>query len=592
MVDNRELVIVQTDNSTDSAPTMKDTRFSRTIPVFVWAVTALHVASLLLGSVFQPLFRVPDERFHADMILAVSREAGWPPPRGRVIGPEIAIASRLLLIRGPLTASNAIPRVASTRDDDNEVCQAFPPPTCLFRPELSDFSDWDVVGNVNRMTQHPPLYYVTVATFVQGVQTLLPPASDLTFDQELWLFRLVSLLMVAPLPLLTYLLAREIFKDRAIQYGATALAVFIPGLHLRNGAMINNDNLLLLLGGLFLVALMRIAKGDTSARLAVMAGALLGLALLTKGFALFLVPTLAVAYILGYVGQHRRGRTVGSGLLSMSVAGVIGGWWWLRNLFLYGRVQPGAGVQVDPAGPTFQPDVLFWFREAAVTFISTFFGGDTFRGPAAEPLLFWTLVTFFAVGLTAAVVLARDMRRHHWLILLPVILLAVGLMFNSYGFYTRTGIVRGEHGRYFYFLLPGLLALLASGHVFASNRLRLFEGRTNLGRFVPPAFLLSAIALQTYSAFRKIQLEWGPPDAALSVRWDALVAWSPLPEPWVPIFLALTVVFAVVALILAMRVALHDESISPAGKHEAAVSVSEIRTRRRDHRSDVSLPGS
>ena len=563
---------MQSDYLTTSRTEKRNIRFLRPVPVFVWAVTGLHVALLLLGSVFQPLLRVPDEPFHADMILAVSQEPGWPPIRGRVLGPEIEISSRLLR-QNPIVASDAIPRSPSQTSDNEEPCEGLPLPTCRFRPELRDFSDWDVEGRVNRMTQHPPLYYVAVASVSTGVQTLFPPAFDLAFDQELWLYRVVTLLMVAPLPILTFLLAREITEERSVQHAAVALTVFITGLHLRNGPMINNDNLLLLLGALFLVGLIRIAKGDTGFRAAVLTGLVVGLSLLTKGFALFLVPTLAIAYLLAYLRARSRGLRppLQSGLISLSMAGVVGGWWWLRNLLLYGRLQPGGAGLSEPAGPSFEPDVLDWFREAAETNIRTFFGGYGVPRSPTDPLLFGTLIAFVAFGVAAGLLLAGGKRRLLWLLLLPMLLVAVGLMLNSYRLYRETGLVKGENGRYFYFLLPGLFVILANGYVLATNRLRLLRKRRSVGRFVPLAFVIAAITIQVYGLVRKLNIEWGPPDTPLATSWEALVAWSPLPQPWVTGLLVISVLLAVGTLVLGVRLALEYDEAPPTDTRSACV---------------------
>jgi small subunit ribosomal protein S36 len=559
-------------NSTPSLTT-RSTGFVRSIPAFIWVITSLHVALLLLGSVIQPLFRVSDERFHADMIVAVSQESGWPPVRGRRIGPEIEIATRLIR-RDPKLASNAIPRAVTQRVNEEEICTGVPVPTCLFRPELNAFSNWMVEGYVNRMTQHPPLYYVAVSTVGHGVQALFPPAYDLAFDQELWLYRLVTLLMVGPLPLLTFVLTRHITEDAVVQFSATSVVLVVMGLHLRNGAMINNDNLLLLLGGLLLISFIRIAKGDTTRKTAVMTGLLLGLSLITKGFALVLVPTLLAGYVLAYLETRSVGlrSLLRSALISLSVAGLTGGWWWVRNLLHYGSLQPGGAGVGEPAGPGFKPEVWHWLTTAISDSIKTFFGGDTFRRVEAGPLLFWAWVAFFAVGIVSTLLLARDRRRYVGLMLLPIVLIAGGIMLNSYRFYSNTAEVRGVNGRYFYFLLPGLLIILSYGYVLALKRVRPLKGHLTFERFVPFSFLIAAAAFQAYGVLRRMELEWGPPVASFSGRWEALNAWSPLPEPWVAIFVTLTILLFVAATILGLKFALSDSPLPSIGEAEVSIN--------------------
>jgi hypothetical protein len=523
----------------------------------VWVVTALHGALLLVGSLLQPMFAVPDERYHADMIMAVAQESGWPDMRERRIGSEIELASRLLST-DPKVASNAIPRAFPEGEGDEEVCGGLPIPTCRYRPELNYFSSWDVLGNYNRMAQHPPLYYVAVSTVAHGMQMLVPPAFDLSFDQELLLYRLVTLLMVVPLPLLTLVLSRELTDDEAVQYGATALTVFVVGLHIRNGAMINNDNLLLLLGASFLVFLIRIAKGDTSTRTALVAGLILGLSLLTKAFAIVLIPTLAVGYGLQYLVKRSDDPrpTLKSGLLALGVTSVIGGWWWLWNVLRLGTLLPkGAGIG-RPAGPEFEPSLTEWFRTAAESNIETFIGGDALSNLDHKPLLFWTLVVFIAAGLTLALLLAQKKKQYLWLILLPTALVAGGIMINGYRSYSKTARVAGVNGRYLYTFLSGIYVIMACGYVAALNRIRRFKSRVGLAQFVPLTFLVAAAALQIHAALRKLHLEWGSPGTSLSDKWDALLAWSALPERWLPALFALPVVLFVAALVIATKFAL------------------------------------
>lgn len=534
------------------------------VPLLVWAMVALHVGLLLIGSLIRPLLQVPDERFHADMVWAATHESGWPDVRERNVGPEIELAGRLLR-RERLLAEYAIPRVSPADHDDMAACEGLPLPTCRWRPELNAFSDWQISQQVNRMTQHPPLYYLAVGTISQSAMSIVPLAYDLSFDQQLWLYRLVTLLMVAPLPLLAFYLARQVAADETIQLSAAAFPLVIPGLHMRNGAMINNDNLLLLLVGVLLIAICMIATGDIRLRTTLLVGTLLGLSLLTKGLAIVMIPVVLLAYIMAYKRGSPRKIVSIRVLQAASLSFAVGGWWLLRNLIKYGTPQPGgAGLRVVQPDAGFQPNLLDWFTDAAVTNVTTFFGFFGISDPLRRVVLVG-LILFVAVGLGWGLFKGRHDHRRLWLVLVPTIFMTLLLMYKSLSLYVDTALVAGENGRYFYPWLASIGLGVSGGYVAFADRLRRHGRPPTLRRYIPLAFLVLGLSLQ-YTVIRDSMTSfWGPLGGALTDQWESLVAWAPFPTAWLVTIATFTVLAAILSLVLTVKFAVSEPLKSSKG---------------------------
>ncbi len=143
------------------------------------------------------------------------------------------------------------------------------------------------------------------------------------------LIRLVSIALGACTILVSYAIFRLLWPDRPDRrLIALAVVAFTPQF-LYLSSTINNDNLLYLTATLTLLLLLRVQRNGLSRREAVLLGGVLGIALLTKVSAVFLVLPLALA-----VGLNRRAwRHL---LLVIATAVLIAGWWYVHNLVLYG----------------------------------------------------------------------------------------------------------------------------------------------------------------------------------------------------------------------------------------------------------------
>ncbi len=149
------------------------------------------------------------------------------------------------------------------------------------------------------------------------------------------LLRLYSILLGAGTVLLTWLLAHEVLDLPIVAWGAAILVALLPQFLFISGA-ISNDNLATPLAVATLLILARITRRGLTVRRAGILGGLIGAALLTKLNTIALAP-LALLVLL-YVALRTRDLVLPakSGAIVAGIAAAIAGWWYLRNVLLYG----------------------------------------------------------------------------------------------------------------------------------------------------------------------------------------------------------------------------------------------------------------
>ncbi len=242
----------------------------------------------------------------------------------------------------------------------------------------------------------PPLYYLLAASFTSWIDTDdlpqvlrinpharlgVPLAQDnqnmivhSPQEQFPWrgtvlavhLIRLFSVALGGGTVLCTYYAASRLFPGRpALALGAMALNALNP-MFLFISASVNNDNLVVLLASLTLVLTLDGMWYGASARRALLLGVTVGLACLTKLSGLALAPLAMLGLALSRaLDLHSKGvlpgfrRALGSPSLDVDAARTarrqavmgwlrdcalitvltvaIAGWWYLRNLRLYGE---------------------------------------------------------------------------------------------------------------------------------------------------------------------------------------------------------------------------------------------------------------
>ena len=126
---------------------------------------------------------------------------------------------------------------------------------------------------------------------------------------------------------------REVFRRPAIALGAVALIAFNPQFVLVSSS-VSNDNLILLLSMLMTWLAIRIAQSGMTTRRAVIMAALTAAAVLTKLSAAVLILVLLAGMLIARTPWRKWISTL---MLVGAVGLILTGWWFLRNMWLYGE---------------------------------------------------------------------------------------------------------------------------------------------------------------------------------------------------------------------------------------------------------------
>jgi 4-amino-4-deoxy-L-arabinose transferase-like glycosyltransferase len=401
----------------------------------------------------------------------------------------------------------------------------------------------------NQMVQHPPLYYGLAA----GYTYLIPNFSGRASDVQVFWLRFLSMLLLLPVPVLAFLIGRRLTGDDTVALIMAILPLSMP-VFLRTGASVTNDSLMILLGTALLYGLSRVVSGDLTRRTALAVGVFWGAGLLTKGFALVMPPVIVLMYLVA--GRGTLVARIKTGWQPAAFAGligfVVGGWWWVRNVLVYGVVQPnGLGAEWGSLNKVFGPDHaggtdFEFFQKYFWLFGNRLWGSlglidvPSMRFNAAGVIA--SLFALLVIG-GVAVGLKRS-SAPRWAavaFVLPVLATMAVAYMGSRGVYLRTLKLPGIQMRYVLPVLPGVT-------VAAAVALRRLFGRG--ARWLPVGVLFFALVFDAIAAIVVLDVEMGPrvPDMLHRI-WGGfkfVLGWAPWAGPVTVSLIALTGVVALV----------------------------------------------
>jgi hypothetical protein len=235
------------------------------------------------------------------------------------------------------------------------------------------------------------------------------------------LVRLLSVLMAAAGVTLTWLVAREVCPGRPwLALGAAALHAFTPMVVFIAGA-VNNDNLVIPLSSLALWMLLRLARpggseantraGGTPAWRAhlrlqgvpigryLLLGSVLGLAALTKTSSLALALLTALVVTVRAVRRRSWAEFVAGGSATLVPMLAIAGWWYVRNLHLYGDIT-GLNAFIAILGQRDVPADLAQLWRERFSFAAGYWGNF---GGLNVPMPAWVYTALNSCALVAVV---------------------------------------------------------------------------------------------------------------------------------------------------------------------------------------------
>lgn len=517
---HRELHVSVIDESSDAPPATEATHEAvarpwlgpvrtavRRVPAVVWWITALHVAVLLAYSVLLPTYRAPDEPLHMSLSEQFADELRYPAwDEGRT---DMGIQRSARIVR--------------FGDDSRHLTAAEAPPRDE-RPTTDELRAGDGRQGINQLTQHPPLYYVVTGSTMLAIETVVGEPIG-SFDLQAWVYRLMSVAMIAPLPLLVWQAGRRLGVPAPVGVAATLVPLAIPQLsHI--GSSANNDNLMLVLFWALTPVVIRVAGGALGPRTAVLAGVLTGLALLTKAFALVMLPWVGAALLLAAWrgGQAVRRSAIGFGLIYGAVSMALGGWWWVRNVVVHGRLSKSRMSELVPRREGVELDLPqfldIWSERTLRRFWGRFGWHDTGLPDVAVVLATLVVVVALVLACRRRDGVAGTPLATRLLLVLPLVLL-IGIQFQrGLNSHLNTGRWAGLQGRYWYGAIAALCLLVALGLAQL------------LGRWLPwlPAGVAAAaVTMHVLAVVALLSFYWGAPGSALVDRWRAVVGWAPVP---------------------------------------------------------------
>ena len=449
----------------------------------MWLATLLLALVGALWTVAQPQYRAPDEAAHVDLVLHLAEGHPYPSFDGRRFGEEIGLDHDRHLIDLAIPwprfdEADAAPR--SVRPDVDDLGGTDPDADARrLGPDGTARAGYPFV--YNQMPQHPPLYYEAMATVLRVERWLLPGDDLPPLDREIALLRLVNVALLVPLPLLAWAIVRRLGGDERAGTVAALLPLCVPQLtHV--GAAVNNDNLFALLGAGLAVMLAGVARGRRSRVTDVGVGVLLGLALLTKAFAVMFVPWVVLAYAVGWRTVRGRRPVVGVAVAGL-VAAAVGGWWWVANWVREGEPAPTTESLTRTTADRpdgFSPDPLSYAWTFAGRIVSRTWAWIGFGTPKFDlPVALVVVATgAFLVASVAALRHARPTLRVDGglrridvvLAWLPVLLMVAFVYRRAWGLFETTGRFAFVQGRYLFGAGAAPAAVAAIGAVRLHRR--------------------------------------------------------------------------------------------------------------------------
>lgn len=502
------------------------------VPLVVWLVTLLHVLVMVVNVGFWAPNRGPDEFRHIGLSMGVASGAvlPWPDP-------------------GTFTTTRGVSagRLSAALAKGKTLYQAdAAPPSRSAWPSYADRGGDDPGARPNQLVQHPPTFYYLMGAALH----LLPDYAGRPYIDVYLFLRLLNVLLLAPLTLLIYAAAKRLLGAGPAASAAAVAVLAIPQVA-RNGASVENDNLLVLLLAALTVATIFVLTGDTSKRTAVGIGVLGTAALLTKGLALFLPLYLAVVY--AYAMWRYGRRAVLPTLIALAVVGFGSGWWWLRNIVVFGVIQPeGNQIVQNGLGParTTWAATGMQFAEHFIRRMNFRFWLDAhiWAPPTWVEYFDGILAVVLVVGLVAGLATARRWASfgplRALIVLVPAACQLAIITIGAWHSWQSTLFPAGQQGRYIYGGLIGLLIVACAGLA------RLLGQRAHL---LPAALLAGglfvtlvqfALGFRIYYTPRHHSSYWND----LTEGSRNLLAWSTLPATAFWAAVVATVVAAVAAL--------------------------------------------
>jgi len=268
----------------------------------------------------------------------------------------------------------------------------------------------------------------------------------------------MTVLIGAGVVWLTYLVGRELFPDRpALALGGAALVGFNPQFLYLSGA-VNNDIPAALCGAAVLLMCVRLVRRGSSPRTDVALGLLCGLALLTKLHLAALLALIELAYVLALWRTRNWRAFLRGNLIVLGLAAAISGWWFGRNLALYGDLTGMSKVNELWAGRS--PAGNWWAVWQGLPYLWSSLWGRFGYGQLPMPQMVYQVIFYLCVLALAGYLIPRR-GPLPWTGL--ALLVTLCLTFVAVVVYYILIQPAGAMGRFLFPALPAFAVLLMGG---------------------------------------------------------------------------------------------------------------------------------
>jgi hypothetical protein len=364
-----------------------------------WALVFLLAFTLLRGAVWAvtfPPFFGPDEDYHFLYVEYLTTQHALPSPDKPLYPREYPALVEAMHYDDYCCG----PRItfAGQQDPKYSLKQSEWWPKSYRQP----FEMGRGVGVV-----HPPLYHLGAA----AVNRSLGDASVFTRYQAVrWYSSVIGVLLVFA----AWLLAAQVFRNESLRLLVAFLVAVQPMVSVLSG-IANHDILVAATFTLAMALMLFLMRSPPTPRQGLWLGGAIGLALLTKGTALVLIPLAGVAYALQALANRGQLRTV---LRSAAYAGgavaVLASGFYAYNVIAHGTLTGQVGS--TPSGPAGAASVTLsdiWSMTkqwTGFTYRTYWFHHFWYEAPKAS-LIFYLPAYIGVVGMAGLATLAVRHRR-------------------------------------------------------------------------------------------------------------------------------------------------------------------------------------
>ncbi|WP_421740929.1 DUF2142 domain-containing protein [Cellulomonas sp.] len=356
--------------------------------VFLVVVAVLALVRGLVWAAAVPTFGGMDEPAHFSNVQFLAEEHALP---GQADNPGTYSAQ--------LNAGQGGSNVSATAPGDR------PPYTAEGEAQLlaDTAAESPLGGGGGPAAAYPPPYYLPAAVFYEvGGESVF---------QKVDAARTWTVLLGVAGAVILVLLARRLFPGRAGAQGAFALAAVLQPMAAHQFAIVNNDAWVIVCGFAALLLGLELARRPRAAWLTLLAGVIIGFALLGKPFGIAVAAPLAVGWLLGKIRYRERSWSVllrEAGLVVLGVLATYGLWRVIAFLvdIPAQRVPDGAGARSRRAfldaqiGPNGETAKRMWADQLWGNF-----GWVRIPFPEPIPTLIWYGLLALVLAIAAWVVL-------------------------------------------------------------------------------------------------------------------------------------------------------------------------------------------